>query len=278
MAPKILSEIEAIPHTVYVEPFAGGAALLFAKKRPTMTSASSYREVLNDTNELVTNFYRVAIKKRAELELELKATLYSQADYREAVKICKNPSPYTDLEKAWAFYVNITMSFAKGLNKGWGTGVLSENQAATWKNRLADLGESLLRVSDVHVSCEDALDCIRRWDSPHTLFYCDPPYPNTEQGHYKGYTLADYKKLCDLLDGIQGSYILSNYPQEVFPQTTQKRLEFAAQMSALNARQRTDETDATRVEVLWICDRSGAMRSDVRVLTERVGLFGGEFA
>jgi len=31
IASRILAEIEQIPHTVYVEPFAGGATLLFAK-------------------------------------------------------------------------------------------------------------------------------------------------------------------------------------------------------------------------------------------------------
>ncbi len=60
MSRHILPLLESIPHTVYVEPFAGGAALLFAKERRKITDKSHYREVINDTNNLVVNFYRVA--------------------------------------------------------------------------------------------------------------------------------------------------------------------------------------------------------------------------
>ena len=40
------------PHTLYCEPFCGGAAVFFKK-------APSEIEVLNDTNHLVVNFYQV---------------------------------------------------------------------------------------------------------------------------------------------------------------------------------------------------------------------------
>ena len=43
------------PHTVYVEPIAGGAALLFAKSKPVVKDKSLYREVLNDKNDLLIN-------------------------------------------------------------------------------------------------------------------------------------------------------------------------------------------------------------------------------
>lgn len=59
---KILPYIEAIPHTLYAEPFCGGAALLFAKPKRIVTNTDFYREAINDINKLVTNFYRVAIK------------------------------------------------------------------------------------------------------------------------------------------------------------------------------------------------------------------------
>jgi DNA adenine methylase len=122
-----------------------------------------------------------------------------------------------------------------------------------WANYLDALPDILARFRGVFVACEDALRFIERWDSPDTLFYCDPPYPGTYQGHYAGYTLDDWQRLCAALDACQGSYILSNYPQEIEPQTAQQRIELDAVMSAAK-----DVRGEKRVEVLWVCNRSGA--------------------
>lgn len=272
IASKILDYFP--PHTVYVEPFAGGAALLFAKPKPVVSNNGHYREVLNDKNDLLINLYRVAIEQREKLELKIQATLYSQSEYRKAIEITKNPDNYDDLTKAWAFYVNINQSFANKLDARWGVRCISQNGAATWHNKKLQLLEVLDRIKDVHISCEDAIKCIERWDSPQTLFYCDPPYPDTEQGHYKGYVLDDFRLLCETLDNIQGSYVLSNYPQEIEPQSAQQRVEIEAVMSA-KGRTRHDKSqdavkleDNKRTEVLWICDRSKNARkslSDIHI-------------
>jgi DNA adenine methylase len=249
-------------HTVYVEPFAGGAALLFAKPKPIVSNFDDYREVLNDKNDLLINLYRVAIEKREELELKIQATLYSQSDHRKAKEITKNPADYDNVTKAWAFYVNINQSFAKTLNRGWGTGVCSENKASTWHNKKLQLPEILDRIKDVYIACEDAIRCIQRWDSPQTLFYCDPPYPNTNQGHYSGYTIDDFELLCETLDNIQGSYVLSNYPQKIEPQSAHQRVEIEAVMSSkLSIGTRENNK---RTEVLWVCDRSDNVRNELK--------------
>lgn len=133
IASKILPHFPK--HTVYVEPFAGGAALLFAKPKPIVSNSSYYKEVLNDKNDLLIKLHRVAIEKREELELKIQATLYSQSDHRKAKEITKNPTDYDDVTKAWAFYVNINQSFSKTLGARWSIGVCSENCSATWHNK-----------------------------------------------------------------------------------------------------------------------------------------------
>lgn len=254
IATQILPCIEAIPHTVYVEPFCGGAAVLFAKPRRIVTNDAYYRECINDLSGLLVNLYKVAREQPEELQRWIELTLYSQADYAEAMSVCKNPEGHTDLKKAWAYYVNIQMSFARKLNGGWGTSIASQNQAATWDNKKLSLPEKLDRLKAVHVSCEDALKCIQRWDSPQTLFYCDPPYPETSMGHYAGYTMNDFQRLCGALDSCEGSYVLSNYFQPVEPQSAQRKVEIEAIMSAAK-----DIKGQARTEALWICDRSGTV-------------------
>ncbi|MGI0501404.1 DNA adenine methylase [Limnospira platensis] len=249
IASKILPHFP--PHKVYVEPFAGGATMLFLKPLPTVTNHGDYRECLNDTSDLLINMYRVAKKYPDKFTTEINATLYSQSDHRKAIAICKHPDGYSDIEKAWAYYINIQQGFAKELNTGWGTSRLGQNNATTFANRNDRLSERLARLRNVFISCEDAIQCIERWDSPDTLFYCDPPYPNTRQGHYGGYTIDDWKRLCNALDNINGSYVVSNYYQPVEPTSATNKIEIKATMSA-----RINTTNNKRTEVLWICDRS----------------------
>ena len=58
-------------HTLYAEPFAGGATLFFAKE-------PSEIEVLNDLNTELINFYSVIQQDYTSLEKEIKITLHSR--------------------------------------------------------------------------------------------------------------------------------------------------------------------------------------------------------
>jgi len=269
---KIVPLIEQIPHTVYVEPFFGGGAVFFARRRPMVRNNNYYREVINDHSELLINLYRTARGNPDEFYRWMTLTSYSRAEHQRAIEICRDPDNYSDIEKAWAYYVNIQQSFSSVLNKGWGTSVFGRNQAATWANTVQRIPQCLTRLADVHIECDDALAVIEQWDSPQTLFYLDPPYPGTECGHYDGYTLDDWQALCELLDRIDGSYILSNYPQAVEPTSAQDRIEITAIASSSaqgkigKSRDKTQAATAealgnrARTEVLWTCDRSRRMR------------------
>lgn len=52
LAPRILFLIASIPRRVYVEPYAGSAAVLFGKPRSPV-------EIINDIDDQVVNFFRV---------------------------------------------------------------------------------------------------------------------------------------------------------------------------------------------------------------------------
>lgn len=276
IASRIVEVIDTIPHTVYCEPFFGGGAVFFARQRPMVSNNDHYREVINDSSKALINLYRVAREQPAEFERWIRFTPYSQEEHRRAIAICKKPEAVTPLEWAWAYYVNIQQSFSNVLNTGWRTGVLSRNVAATWESQRNNIPECLQRLADVHISCEDALNVIQRWDSPHTFFYLDPPYPNYEQGHYNGYSMDEWKALCELLDAIQGSYILSNYPQAIEPVTAQQKIEIDVLVSASRegrvkasrSRKATQEElgDRKRTEILWVCDRSRNAREDLQGL------------
>jgi DNA adenine methylase len=96
MSSKIIPLIPE--HVLYCEPFAGGAAIFFAKKQSEL-------EVLNDTNRELINFYRVVRDDFISLEKEVKITLNSRDLYRKASVIYNNPDLFSDLKRAWALWV-----------------------------------------------------------------------------------------------------------------------------------------------------------------------------
>lgn len=261
IADRIVEEIQRIPHKIYAEPFCGGCAVLYAKPEPTPSNWNDYQEVINDTNELVVNLYRVARTMPSELHDLIELTPYSRVEHRRAVDICKGRIEANELEKAWALYVNAQMSFSKELNKGWSIGKTGRNSAATWEAKRQRITDSLSRLKRVHIDCQDALDFIDQWDHPDALFYCDPPYIGSCCGHYGGYTAEDYQALCDKLDNIQGSYILSNYPQEIQPDSAQSVIKINATMSASgkgrvkNSTAKLSKGENKRTEILWVCNR-----------------------
>lgn len=282
IASKIVPFLQAIPHTVYAEPFAGGLAVLYAKPIPFGINFAYYREAINDTSGLLVNLYRVAQQHPEEFSRLIDLTPYAKDEYSRAVEICKNHQKYDELEKAWAYFVSINTSFCHQLNNGWGRSVVSKNLAATWEHRKIRLPQALGRLQHVHVDNQDALAFISSWDSPQTLFYVDPPYLGTNQGHYSGYTEKDYQALCDLLDNIEGSYVLSGYPQENSPKSAQKIVEIKTAMSAsgkgkvrrIGKRAETPTQEELgnreRIERLWICNRSGSIRQSLNYALEEV--------
>lgn len=254
IASKIVEQIIRIPHTVYAEPFCGGLAVLFEKGSYFLPNRF-YVEAVNDINHQITTFYRVARDRMEELENAIQFTPYSQEEHRLSRVIYQNPEKYTELQVAWAVYVQCNMSFAKNIGSGWGTSV-SDSESSRWQNRKQRILDCCKRLAGIHIGSEDALKFIPRWDSPSTLFYLDPPYPGTDQGHYSGYTIDDYQQLCDLLDNIEGSYILSNYAQDIQPKSVQMCVEIKATMSAA-CRKVIKDMNSDRVEKLWICNRNG---------------------
>lgn len=261
MASKIIPFIPK--HTVYAEPFCGGATILFKKPWPNVSNTDHYREAINDTSEQIINMYRMFQTRFDEIHHLLENTLYSEAEHQKAISICRRYIEACDLWRAWAYYVNIQQSFSGKLGAGWRRGVYGRNLSSTWSKKIENLNEYKSRMSSVQISCTDALKFIGQWDSPQTFFYCDPPYPGAHQGHYSGYSVEEFRDLVETLKTIKGSMMLSCY--DVIPDEMPgdwKRFEFIAYVSsngkgqvyADRSRKATSEElgNRKRTEVIWV--------------------------
>lgn len=226
-------------HKIYVEPFCGAGTLMFAQRPQGKT------EVLNDINSLVYNFFHVLKTNSQELNKRLSNCPYSQELYRESVLLCKKGGG-SPLEMAEAFFVNVMQSFGNKLNNGWGTDKEDTN-VKSYNNKIERLRACALRLMKVSISNEDALKCINRWDTPDTLFYCDPPYIDTDCGHYKGYTHDQYRELISTLEKAKGRALVSGYENDIVP-SSWKRHKFAARSSVSNSAKKAYDV---RIEVVF---------------------------
>lgn len=192
-------------HHTYLEPFFGGGAVFFAKVPSPM-------EVINDLNKEVMNFYLVLRSAYYhELTELIQGTLQHRSTYEDAKVVYNNPHLFTSVKRAWAFWVLTQIGFSsqvgsfavdKAKNS---TSLKLTNKKEAWSDHYRH------RLEHVQIEWKDAPDVIRRYDSADTVFYVDPPYFNSDCGHYSGYTEANYRELLDHLAAVKGKFMLSCY-------------------------------------------------------------------
>lgn len=158
-------------HKVYCEPFCGGATMLFAKRNFYGSNFNDYKEVINDTNKLIYNFFVQLRDNGDKLCQMLQKTVYSEELYR----VAKNYNGDCDLYKAYYFFVNAMSSFSSIIGGGWAF-AKKGNHCYRFKNKVNKLHEFVERMKYVYLNNTDAIKCMSRWDSEDTFFYCDPPY------------------------------------------------------------------------------------------------------
>lgn len=203
-------------HNLYCEPFCGGAAIFFAKEKSNV-------EVLNDTNRELINFYRVVQNDFGILEREIQISLHSRDLHRKASVIYNNPDMFPDIKRAWALWVLSSQGFAGQLDSSWGYDVTKNSTPKKIANKREAFNLDLaIRLQDVQLECADALYIIRSHDRVESFFYCDPPYYNSDMGHYDGYSLTDFTELLEALSKIKGKFMLSSYPSPILTEFTQQ--------------------------------------------------------
>ena len=211
---KLASEIiSRIPkHTLYGEPFLGGAAIFFGK-------APSEVEVINDTNRELINFYRVVQNEFVSLEKEIRISLHSRDLHRKAKVIYDNPDMFSEVKRAWAVWVLSSQGFSSKIDGPWGYDIAKTRTPKTINNKKESFTEDLaIRLQNVQLECTDAIRVITSRDTPDSFFYCDPPYYNSDCGHYDGYSIDDFERLLQVLSKIQGKFLLSSYPSDILKQ------------------------------------------------------------
>lgn len=215
---KLVSTILPIfpAHTLYDEPFAGGAAMLFAKE-------PSEIEIINDLNTEMVNFYRVMKEDFISLQRMVNITLHSRKQHEHASVIYNYPELFDPLRRAWAVWVQATQSFASEIDSTWGYDKTKNCTTKKIMNKALQFTEEYaIRLQNVQIECADAIYIIKSRDHEQAFHYCDPPYYNSHCGHYEGYTAHDFERLLQTLAEVKGKFLLSSYPSDLLEQYAQK--------------------------------------------------------
>lgn len=186
-------------HTTYVEPFAGGAQVLFHK-------TPSNVEVLNDLDYDIVNFFRVCQWHYQELVRYLKYCVVSRKLHE--MHLATNPATLTDIQRAGRFFYLQKNSFGGLILKQkfhYGVTHPSNYNPERVPQMIAKTHERLQRVQIESLPYEQVLE---KYDRPTTCFYLDPPY--WERKLYKfNFTVRQFQDMAERLRRIQGRFILS---------------------------------------------------------------------
>jgi DNA adenine methylase len=219
-------------HLHYVEPFAGGLAVLLERdpndKRLWMSedgNRGGVSEVANDLNGELMNFWRVLQRRDAfaAFQQQVGVTPLSHEEFNRAQR--RILLEEIDINHAVKFFVAARQSRA-GTFRGFTSLTRSRTRrgingnASEWLGAVEGLPAVHARLLPVVVENMDAMKLIPREDTPDTLFYCDPPYLHETRATKDAYacemTSAEHAKLLRVLQSCKGKVMLSGYHSSLY--------------------------------------------------------------
>lgn len=200
LAPVIVPLIPV--HETYVEVFAGGAAVFFYRPTP------SKREVLNDKNPDIAAgyaFLKTATGKDAKEILSMPWD--NNKEYFMKVKAL-DPARLSPAKRFYRFFYLKRFSWGNtGLRFGFKPDKTIEN-CKSWLER--KLPQYVERLRNVIVENMDFVDVIKKYDSPSTFFYMDPPYErDLDPSLILEETGFDHKKFAQMASSTKGKVMVS---------------------------------------------------------------------
>ncbi|MCU0448018.1 MAG: Dam family site-specific DNA-(adenine-N6)-methyltransferase [Microscillaceae bacterium] len=198
-------------HSIYIEPFAGGGSIFFAKPKVSLNQLNDidaelinvYKTIRDMPNELAT-----FLKKRSENESHIPDRFSANLLLGEPLPATKELhsffknefKPRNDLEKAgrW-FYLNRTSysGIMNNQNMYWGYGDKYSMQPKNWEQNIL---RTSLKLQDVHLTSLDFEEVIDSAPN-NSLLFIDPPYFNADQDKFYQYSFSkqDHFRLMNCL-------------------------------------------------------------------------------
>lgn len=177
---------------IYVEPFVGGGSIYFYKN-------PSVYEVINDLDTKIIQLFR-GFKKFDGNQI---SSDINGPYNKEIFNSILNSKPKSEYQKFIKELILIKTSFY-GQGKHYGIGDKDNPRSKISSNYQDKYNE---RLKHTIILNKDYLQVVKKYDSPNTFFYLDPPYENSNNLYKHDY--VDLNELFNLLNNIQGLFLLS---------------------------------------------------------------------
>lgn len=183
-----------VHYKIYCEAFGGSAAVLLRKE-------TSKKEILNDLNKELMNFYQVVLTNYEEFREKVQYL----PSHRELYSWLKNFETDDKILRAVKTYYRYTFGFVGG---NYHTLRLNANNVSGFVPHKYEAFRK--RMKNVQIMSDDAVELIKRIDRPEAFFYLDPPYFEVSKRLYDFmFELEDHIRLADCLKKIKGKFLLS---------------------------------------------------------------------
>ena len=243
--------------THYCEPFGGSGAVLINRLPAPV-------ETFNDIDGDIANFFRVLRDNKEALLEAIGLTPFSREELRLAVT--EPATELSELERARRFFVRarqVRTGLAQTASEGrWAHCKLTTRAGmagavSRWLGSVEGLAEIAQRLLRVQIENAPAIEVIQRYDSPETLFYCDPPYVHASRADTNAYAYEmsddEHRELAHALRNVHGKVALSGYAGELMDELygDWHRIE-APSRAAHSTNTGAENKKQSRTEVLWI--------------------------
>jgi len=226
IAGKLLPRIEKLcmyNKCTFVEVFGGSGYISQTINRMKFSNI-----VYNDIDNRLVTFYKF-VKENPGLLTQLIALLPYSRSINKIVSTLLKSGNYelASLETAVLLFYSANTSINGIIAKA---GFSSTSYADKYSSRqFMSRARNILRYAvvwrDITIENLDFRGVIKRYDTPWTVFYCDPPYVPTAKEYYgKQFTVDDLRDLAIMLTTIKGKFLLKlndrsySYIQDILPE------------------------------------------------------------
>ena len=255
-------------HLTYIEPYAGGLAVLMRKDPMDKRHQWGWRaqekgksEIVNDIHGGLTNFWKVlrdvdAFKRFVRI---IEATPFCRQIWEESEALMMPDEGRTvngcDVDAAVAFFIRCRQSRAANFrnfqpNSKNNTYNFRNAFANNWLCTIDNLPEVHERLRQVVILNENAVHVIKREDDWKTLFYLDPPYLHETRESTKVYKFEmsrdDHIELLETIEDCDAAVMISGYRSELYDDMLSKWIRHDKETTT-----GASNNNARRTESLW---------------------------
>jgi len=182
------------PHRTYAEPFAGSAAVLFAKE-------PSEVEAINDADEQIARAYR-AVQKLRPRDIERLRSMDWTGD-KDTFKSMVNGDEPKDAV-GWLHHFLYVTHFSYGKMRGKSFSPSGQGVLAKTVDRIEAYAP---RLQHVKIFSGDYKKVVEEFDGKDTVHFLDPPYAgyNVDVGEDR----FDEETFCKVLESLDGKFLVT---------------------------------------------------------------------